>query len=196
VVATNPLARTHHGLFLRFSLGPAGFDAESTIAGSKVSVSGGGGGFGLALGAAVTPSLIVYGEVFDDVATGPTVKMNDMTTSTAGSDVSAGVVGFGPGLAYYFPSNFFVGGTLAFSQLTVQQRSGVTTQNVANSDTGFGVSAMVGKEWWVSDSWGLGIVGQLYVGSIPDHVGNLNGGRTDISWTTAGAMLGFSATYN
>jgi hypothetical protein len=189
VTASDPLARTHHGVFLRLSLGPAGFDTETTIGTDKYSVSGGGGGFGLAVGYAVTRSLIVYGEVFDDVAVGPTVKMNDTTISTMGQDYSAGVVGFGPGVAYYFPSNFFVGGTLAVSRLTVQQNN----QEVAHSGNGFGVSGMVGREWWVSENWGLGLAAQLYVGSIPDNGGSSGSSTT---WTTAGAMLGFSATYN
>jgi len=176
----------HQGLFTRVALGPAGFDSQATFGSDKYEISGGGAGFSLAVGWAVTPQLVIYGEVFDDVAVGPTLKMNDMDVGTSGGDVSAGVVGIGPGVAYYFPSNLYVSATLAASRLTVQQGG----MDVAHTDTGFGVSAMVGKEWWVTQKWGVGVGGQLYVGSIPDST------QGSPSWTTAGAMLAFSATYN
>ncbi len=183
-IAMAPLARTHHGVFFRGLLGAGGFQTSSTQGTDSYKVSGSGGGLGLALGGAVTPSLIVYGEVFDDVASSPTFTMNGQMSSS-GSDVRAGVVGFGPGLAYYFPSNFYLGGALVAARLTIQQNG----QEIGRSDTGVGVDLHVGKEWWVSDSWGIGLALQLFVGSIPDN-------QVNASWKTSGGTLAFSATYN
>jgi hypothetical protein len=180
-----PAAPTHHGVFVRMLIGPGGFDATSTIGTDKYEVSGSGGGFSLAIGGAVSPSLVVYGELFDDVAVGPTITMNDQTVATSGQDVRAGVVGIGPGFAYYLPSNLYVGATLALSRITFQQGN----SEVAHSDNGVGVSVHVGKEWWVSSNWGLGIALQAYGGKIPDQ-------QSGVSWTAAGATLAFSATYN
>lgn len=181
----DPQAHTHHGVFLRLMLGPAGFDTQATMGSDKFEVQGGGAGLGLAVGAAVTRNIVIYGEVFDDVAVGPTLKMNDQTVGTTNDNTAAGVVGFGPGIAYFFDSDFYVSTTFAASRIQVEQNN----QAVAHSDTGFGVSAMVGKQWWVSDGWGAGLTAQLFVGSIPD-------GQANTSWSTAGAMLAFSATYH
>jgi hypothetical protein len=178
----DPTARTHDGFFLRFHIGPAGFAASATDGVDEVTVSGSGGGFGLALGAAVKPRVIVYLEVFDDIAIGPTLEVNGQS-ATASDDVRAGVIGIGPGIAYYFPSNVYVSATFAVAKLTIQEDG----EEVAESDTGFGVSAALGKEWWVSSQWGLGVAGQMFLGTIPDG---------DAEWSTAGVMLAFSATYN
>lgn len=179
-----PYSHVHHGLFVRMLIGPGGFDAKASSGGQDVDVSGGGGGFSLAVGGAVSESFIVYGEVFDDVALSPTVTVNGQQMQAA-NDVNAGVVGFGPGFAYYLPSNVYIGATFAAAKISVQQNG----TEIAHSDTGFGVSAHIGKEWWVSDNWGCGIAGQVFAGSIPDNSANTN-------WTTVGATVAFSATYN
>ena len=61
---------------------------------------------------------------------------------------------------------------------------------IYQSDTGVGFQGMVGKEWWVSANWGLGLAGELFVASMKD--------KTDpnTSWTSSAFSLVFSATYN
>jgi hypothetical protein len=71
---------------------------STDASGNDFKVSGGGAGFGIAVGGTVLPNLIVYGTILDSLAFGPTVKVSGVT-STA-SDNSAGVVGIGVGLAY------------------------------------------------------------------------------------------------
>jgi hypothetical protein len=58
------------------------------------------------------------------------------------------------------------------------------------SDWGGGISLMIGKEWWVSDNWGLGIAGQLFGGSAKDK------DDEDLQFDTFSVNLCFSATYN
>ena len=100
----------------------------------------------------------------DSVASDPDVKVNDVTIGTGSG--SAGVVGLGPGLAYYFdPSNAFIGATLLFSQLVINNSDG---NKIGESDWGVTVEGTVGKEWWVSDNWGLGLSGQLMAGAMKD----------------------------
>ena len=180
-------AHTHHGVFLRALIGPAGFDMSNSTGGNSVSVQGGGGGFGLAIGGAISRSLVIYGEVFDDVAVGPSITENGQNLGTAGSNTSAGVIGFGPGLAYFFPSDLYLSATFAASQISIEQNN----QQIGKSGTGFGISAMIGKQWWVSDGWGLGIAAQFFGGSIPD-----SSSSNSSTWATGGAMLAFSATYH
>lgn len=107
---------------------------------------------------------------------------------------------FGAGLTYYLtPSNFYLSGSL-----------GILLAQVKSSDGGYyfkelyigpGIRLSVGKEWWVSENWGLGValLGQYAYGK---NVGNK---WPDDSWERphepdhiqqGGASLLFSVTYN
>jgi hypothetical protein len=46
----------------------------------------------------------------------------------------------------------------------------------------------LGKEWWVSDTWGLGVAGMLLASG--------NGGGGGSTFTTWSGAILFSATYN
>ena len=60
-----------------------------------------------------------------------------------------------------------------------------------NSKTGLGFQAMVGKEWWVTADWGLGVAADLLLSSMKDDPAVSN---DTYSATTFGLL--FSATYN
>ena len=181
----DPGAHRHDGLYVRMFLGP-GYTSMK-LPDADVELSGTGGAFGIAVGAAVQENLIIFGELFDDIAVNPDLKMNGQTIGS-GSDVSAGTVGVGAGLAYYFmPANVYVSGALTYTRLTLQQDN----EEIAKSDFGPGVSLMVGKEWWVSNNWGVGVALQVFAGRMKDS--DAQGSPT---WETTAAALAFSATYN
>lgn len=171
----------HDGFYLRVLSG-VGYTRISSGE-SDLVASGASGTFGLALGYNVARNLIVYAELFDDIAVSPSVDSGGMEQDL-GEDVSMGVIGWGAGLAYYFmPTNAYVSATLAASYLTLDEDG----EEVAESSWGLGASLVAGKEWWVSDNWGLGAAAHLYLGRIPD------GGD---AWTTLAAALVVSATYD
>jgi hypothetical protein len=180
--ALPPGYHTHDGLYVRAFLGVNGTLLSSD---TDIDVSGAGGTFGLAVGYAVTKNLILYAEIFDDIAVDPTITVGMTDAGTL--NASAGVLGVGAGAAYYFmPINLYVSATLAASWITVQQGD----TELASSDLGFGVSLMVGKEWWVWDDLGIGAALQIYGGSMKDQ------GSDAARWAAAAAALVFSATYN
>lgn len=181
-----PPARAHDGIFARVHIGPAFTHVSSENGGDELTISGSGGAFSLAVGHTISPNLILYGELFDDVAVEPTVELNGDELGTA-EDVSAGAIGIGIGLAYYFPSNFYVSGTLAMAQLSVQEDG----DEQAESDFGPGVSLQFGKEWWVSDNWGLGLGMQVFMGMMSEDVGG-----NEIAYRTTAAAFVLSAAYN
>jgi hypothetical protein len=184
VAAGPPGHHTHDGFYFRGILGLNGTVMSTTN--PDVDVSGAGGTFGLAVGWALAKNFILYGEIFDDIAVNPTITIGSLSVDT--DDTAAGVIGFGIGAAYYFmPINIYVSATLAASQLTVSQGG----QEVGESDIGFGVSLMVGKEWWVSSNWGIGAALQVYGGTMKD-----SRNENAATWTTAAIALVFSATYN
>ena len=94
---------------------------------------------------------------------------------------------FGVGLAKYFGGNVYISGTLATARLSVQEDN----QEVGRSSFGLGASVMVGKEWWVSQKWGLGVAGQAFFGRMKD-----SDSSSAPTWGTGAIAVAFSATYN
>jgi len=142
-----------------------------------------------AFGGAVTPNLIFYGELTINSATDPQVDSGD-TSQSLGYDLN--MFGIGPGVAYYLvPANIYFSGTLAFSQVTESSHNSGSgnSGSIDLTEMGVGLNILVGKEWWVSHDWGLGVAGQLYVASMKM--------KYDDSRMTATALsVLFSATYN
>src|SRR5665811_847103 len=68
---------------------------------------------------------------------------------------SIAMQGIGPGIAYYFgPINLYLSGTLALSRFWTYDGNG---SRLDTSKIGLSFELQVGKEWWVSRDWGLGI---------------------------------------
>jgi hypothetical protein len=86
------------------------------------------------------------------------------------------------------PLNLYLSGTLLLQQVSLSDSNDSnSTLNLTN--VGLAASLMVGKDWWVSENWGLGAAAQLLLGSAKDRY-------VDSNWTTAALALMFSATYN
>jgi hypothetical protein len=196
-----PGAETHDGLYLRLQLGVGYTRMASSTKGTDSSIAGGSGGFDFALGAALNSHLIVYGTLIDSVIRNPTYKANgpDLSNNPSGMLTgavslggygNAGVVGLGGGAATYLRSNLFLAGSLLASRLFVEDFNGNT---VVKSDWGFTFEGQIGKEWWVSDNWGLGVAGQLLLGAMQDRP--LATESVPTWYLTAFSVL-FSASYN
>jgi hypothetical protein len=174
---------THDGFFMRLSLGGGG--ASASRSGEKY--SGGSGAFGAAFGGAITQHLILYGEIFRHSAHEPNYKLGSNSVTQRGWDLN--IAGVGPGVAYYFmPLNLYLSGTLLLQRASLSE-SHDSNDARALTDVGLAASLMVGKDWWVSDNWALGVAAQFLLGSAKDHYDESN-------WTTAALALMFTATYN
>jgi len=186
-----PTASTVHrhlGFFIRPELGFGYFGASASQGGVEMKVSGGGVNFGLAVGGAISEDFILAGQVWDYVVSDPTVSIKgggfDLSGTASGTD--AGLVGYGVLLNWYFmPGNWYVAATPSLTRLISSDGS-----DSATSEWGFGVRGALGKEWWVSDHWGLGLAGSLALSSNKDT------GTDAATFTTFCAGLTFSATYN
>jgi hypothetical protein len=112
----------------------------------------------------LTPNLILFGELLQSHRRRAEVEVGD--ASATAQDASASLVGLGAGLAYYFSNNLYCSGTLAFSTDLAPGRGqrGGRRHRVRSR-----VSLVVGKEWWVSDNWGLGVAAQLYAATMKDR---------------------------
>jgi hypothetical protein len=179
----------HDGFYMRLTAGLGVLTAKDSLGGQDRTISGGGMAMTFAFGGAMTPNLILYGELLMTVAMDPKVDYAE-TSQSLGYDLN--LFGIGPGVAYYLvPSNVYFSGTLAFSQIT--ESSGNNGSNSSRSvdvtDMGIGASFMVGKEWWVSQNWGLGAAGYLHLASM-----KLKNDDSRMTATALGVL--FSATYN
>ncbi len=183
----DPGSHVHDGLYLRMQFG-LGYTSMSTDAGVKA--SGGGAGFGIAVGGTIMPHVIVYGTILDNLVRDPTVRGDAVAPIVSGGN--AGEVGIGVGLAYYTDVNVFVATSFLGSRLEINDGNGET---IRKSDWGFTFEGLLGKEWWVSDNWGLGVSAQMLLGSMQDsQAGNLFGNPPNWSFIAFSALL--SATYN
>jgi len=176
----------HLGFFLQMDLGIAGQKAtwSDSVDGSQ-KLSGGGGAFSIAIGGAVAENLILAGHLWGYSAFEPDYTVGGQRFSTSGSELSLGLSGIGLNLTYYLmPSNVYLSITPSIATVSLQQ-NGVQVE----SDSGFGLRLAVGKEWWVSDHWGLGLNGQVAFAS-----NRPGGGGSNIE--SAAFAIAFSASYN
>lgn len=177
---------THDGFFLQAHVGISATGFSSKQAGVKTNYAGGGISSGVAIGGVIAHNLILYGAFFG-TDTGNPDKQMDGTSVT--SDLGElGVGAFGPGLAYYFERcNLYLSATFGLAAFSANDGNG---NRVDSSRSGAAFDFMVGKEWWVSRDWGLGIAGELMAASLKDK--NTPG----LTWSASGLSILFSATYN
>lgn len=177
-------AYVHDGFFLRVAPGFGWNETSSDISSNKVKMSGVSGLFNFAVGGAVTQDLILQLDVSGLSTSDPKVTVNGKDQSNVTS-ASTSLVGIG--MTYYFPSNYYITGAVGMAKSS--NKSNGTTYK---TDSGYGVNVLIGKEWWVSDNWGLGLAGQLLYTNCPDK--SIAGVRPDVQSTSFGVLL--SATYN
>ena len=177
----------HEGLFMRFDGGIGYLSAATSVNGSSGALSGAAGSFGFSLGVNVVEDLSLFGHVGISIVSDPKNTLPG-ATPTGGTTLTFATVG--PGINYYFmPNNFYLSGMLLITRLTVADNN----NNVGSTAAGFGAKLSAGKEWWVSDHWGMGIAAQLTLGTNPDQ--DSGTGNTP-TWTTITPALAFSASFN
>lgn len=178
--ATSALAesQTHDGFFLRLSPGLGQMDSKT----DNLTFEGASGFFSLMLGGAVSENTILHVDLASAAMEKPDVSGGGFSGPMNG-DMSTAL--FGIGLTqYYMPANAYVSVTVGSARTTIED--GGTWE----SDNGLGAKLMVGKEWWVSDNWGLGFAGQL----LYANCGGGNITASDVKTLAYGLL--FSATYN
>lgn len=148
----------------------------------QLSLQGAGPELNVRLGGTPVTNFVVFGEVSVQLAPSPTAELGGQSYETNDStQLSFNTIG--PGVAYYFgPSSFFVSGTLGLAAAELDAGGHRATAN------GFGFRLGVGKEWWVSDQWGIGLAANYSQASVTDDV--------DAEFTSRAFGLSFSATYH
>lgn len=181
--STPPGFHEHDGFYFHYLVGPGYLYNTASASGATMKMTGVGFAGALAVGGAIANNLILYGQVVAASVSDPTVDVDGQSATADGATVT--FAGLGPGLAYYLGGNTYLATTLALTQLGVRDSG----HKVVETDMGFGASVGGGKEWWVSDNWGLGLAGQIVFASMKEK-------DADYRWTSLSFALLFSATYN
>ena len=172
------------------NFGPTTSYLKTQSAGSTIEISGSGFETAIALGGSVSRHLVIYGEICEGaIFSGPTMKVNGQSRG-GGDDVI--FVSIGPGVAYFFgETNIFLSASLSLARMTFEgfDLAGISDQSLR----GVSLRALLGKEWWVSDDWGIGAALTLTLSSIGDKDLETN---TTIKWNTSIISLLFSTTFN
>ena len=178
-------AHRHDGFLLRLSagFGVASSDAEDEF-GDNLEMSGLSGDVNFAIGGMVAPNLALHGTLWGWSIADPDVELNNDDLGDLNGDLTMSALGIG--VTYYFmPTNLYLSGSFGVGQLSLD------VEGVGDADTDWGpvLDATIGKEWWVSANWGLGLAGGVGFHSIPDD-------DIDDNWSGVSLGLRFSATFN
>jgi len=182
----------HDGFFLRFALGIGGAswsEADTVEAGlgGDLEVSGVGSGLEIAIGATVTDNLAIHATLFGMGVSDPDVTVGGTALGKAENTTLTGRA-IGVGLTYYLmPINVYLSGSIGVGSARFTFNSGKSDEIKIDTQDGYALDLIVGKEWWVSDQWGIGIAAQLVHMNVPD---------VDTTLVGTGYHLMFSATYN
>lgn len=170
------------GFFLRLAGGAAFAATEITDGDDKIKIDGPGGDMNIAIGGVITPGLAIHGTLFGWFLSEPDVDINGMS-GTLNSDLN--LTAIGGGITYYIePANVYFSFSAGGGEISIEADNVMIT-----SDTGLVIDASLGKEWWTSDNWGLGVAGSFGYHSIPD-------GDVDENWTGSSFGVRFTATRN
>lgn len=174
----------HDGFYLTFDLGLGGFQTS----GGGLTASGTSGSFLVGAGGSLTPSLAVYAAIFDEVDTSPTLK-TPIGTATA-SNVTHSLMAYGLGATWYLvPSNFYVSVLGGVGQVSLEYKAGGVDRKYSTK-SGPVARLSLGKEWWASTNWGLGLSVNFTGASNKDN------GVAAATMKSGAVGLAFSATYN
>jgi hypothetical protein len=180
--AKDPTWRRHLGFFLRPDLGFGYVAMSASSGGTDVTISGLAGTFGFAVGGALAENSILALHLWDAVMSNPKVSSGGLS-GNANGDVTLFAVG--PEYTIYTGQNVYFSFSPSLTRVHVEANG-----NSGDTDWGFGMRAAVGKEWWVGDHWGLGVVGHLSASFNKDT------GSSAPTWSTWGGTIAFTATYN
>lgn len=172
------------GFLLRLALG-LGYESLGISGdnGTDISLGGFGGALEVAIGGVVTPNLSINADLFASTVVNPTVDFNGQEFES--DDVSVSLTCLGVGVTYYImPLNLYLAGSVGLGKASFNFEG-----DNSDADWGFALNAMIGKEFFVSQDWGIGVAGQLIFADVPTD-------SDSVSASYLALNIAFTATYN
>lgn len=181
----NSQPQTHDGFLFRLTLG-LGYQGWSVSdgVGTQIELSGFGLSSSISLGGVVAENIAIHGDFFGLAAVSPNASVNGEDVGEA-TDSSISLTGLSAGATYWvMPLNLYLSASLGLAKASIEVEGDDTS-----ADWGFGVRAMIGKEWWVADEWGIGLMAELTWANVPVE-------SEDASSSYLGFNVGASLTFN
>ena len=177
--------RTHDGLFLRLAGGVAFANSKIEVGGESLEFTDIGGDGNFAIGGVIAHNLALHGTLWGWAVGDADGEFNGQDFD---SNITITMSAFGGGLTYYFgPSNVYLSGSVGLGKLEFHDEGDDFLDG--DTDNGVVLTALLGKEWWVGNSWGLGIAGDINYHSFPAD-------GVDENWDGISFGVLFSATLN
>lgn len=146
----------HKGLYLSMSVGPLFGSVTDDLGTYTMDMSGTGAQFDFKIGGAIKENLILHATLISNSLPGPSIKISGNSSIKASDNLTVGEAMVGGGLTYYImPSNIFLSGTLGLGNFSIIDTN--DNNNNVSTQRGFSMQLKIGKEWWISKKWGLGI---------------------------------------
>ena len=183
-------SHTHDGFFLNLALGFGyqSFEYDGKEPLPDLEAKGLSSEFDVKLGGRVAPNTLLHATIAG-VACGEDLKISSDNESHSISGKTESMSFLGIGVTYYLPINVFFSGSIGFASFNLQDSSDKDGDIEGSTEEGLGFQVAVGKEWWVSDNWGLGLAAAFTYGSAED--------KGDVGEASAyGINIMFSATFN
>ncbi len=155
---------THDGFFLSIAMG-FGYQNIDFVTNdyddNTTNLSGTATDIDVKIGGRIANNLLLHMTL---AGTTPTDSYSD-----DGDEYKTNMSLLGIGATYYFMYNFLATATLGISQFRFGDDiptfdATVKINNDRFSQSGFGFQLGLGKEWWVSDNWGIGATAALLYG--------------------------------
>ena len=139
----------HEGFYFRADTG-YGYMNATDPSGSGSSYTGTAALGAYHVGGSIQGSALLGVQLWAALMQNPTYKYALGTDRMSGT---VGNLGLGPELTLYLlPSNVYVSSAVGLTWFLLSSSS-----NSQTSKTGLGARVTVGKEWWLSQTWGLGV---------------------------------------
>jgi len=167
----NPHHHQHNQgrFFLRGGLGLGYGNFTARAGAADITLTGAGLTFNGALGFSVAPNFALHADVNLMSIVQPRVTLSGAGVSGGGYDTENDYTStmLGVGFTYYMmPTNLYVSGSVGLALMRAEFSG--TSATRAESGLGFGINAMAGHDWWISNTLGFGIGLQLQYHRVPD----------------------------
>jgi hypothetical protein len=179
---------SHDGFYFRALLGfGPGTTTFDNYSGNELKYEGSATALRLQVGYAVMEDLILFLDNGGTAMAEPDVTYGGNDVDRGNSEVSFS--DFGIGVTYYFmPYNIYLSASLLLFYTSFE---GDYVEG--DTDYGVGYQISIGKEWWISKNWGIGVALLGFYGKTTATI-DADNSKHDVTSSFIGIL--FSATYN
>ena len=141
---------THDGFFMNYAVGAGyqNFKLKHIVGSKNGIIEGVSSEFSMKLGTAINPEMIVHLSLFN-VENQNELSFEGDSYPTDG--VSSMFIGIGA--THYTETNLFTSFSIGYVQMHPALDAEI---DFGDRNSGIGIEAAIGKEWWLGDEWGMG----------------------------------------